>query len=101
MLPFKVRKEHLSYGGFADYDTAKGNDSSGSKTAAEFLLRNTLARDVGTLLFGRAQLVDLCAGFWYWHNEYGKPSSDPGAVQMTPILGLAFHLDGGRHIGRK
>lgn len=100
LLPFKVGKVHLAYAGFADYNTAKGKDSFGSETVGEFLLRNTLALDVGALLFGRAELIDVTGGFWYWHNEYGKPSSDPGAEQMTPLFGLAFHLDRGRAIRR-
>lgn len=101
MIPFTLGKVHLSYSGFAEYNTAKGRDSFGSDTVGEFLLRNSLAIDLGRTLFHRAQLVELNAGFWYWHNEYGKPSSDPGAEQMTPIFGLSFHLDGGRLVRRQ
>lgn len=95
MLPFTIGKVHVAYTGFADYNIQKGKDSFGSKTVGEFLLRNVVTLDVGALLFGRARLVNLDGGFWYWRNEYGKPSSDLGAEQMTPIFGLAFHLDGG------
>ena len=38
----------------------------------------------------------VSGGLWYWHNEYGKPSSDPGAKQTTPMVGITFHLDGNR-----
>ena len=98
MIPFALGKMHLAYSGFADYNTAKGKDSFGSETVGEFLVRNFLAIDIGAPLFHRDQLLEVHAGFWYWHNEYGKPSSDPGAEQMTPIVGLAFHLDGGRTV---
>jgi hypothetical protein len=98
LIPFALGKLHLAYSGFADYNTSKGRDSFGSETVPEFLVRNSLGVDIGAPLFGRAQLLDLHGGFWYWHNEYGKPSSDPGATQMTPIIGLAFHLDGGRAV---
>jgi hypothetical protein len=98
LLPFALGKAHLAYSGFAEYNTAKGKDSFGTETKSEFLLRNTLSVDVGALMFGRAQMVELSGGFWYWHNEYGKPASDPGAKQMTPIVGLMFHLDGGKAI---
>jgi hypothetical protein len=101
MFPFTLGKVHLAYSGFAEYNTEKGNDSFGSKSAAEFLLRNVVSVDVGAMLFGRAEFVDLTGGFWYWHNEYGKPSSAPGAEQMTPTIGLAFHLDGGRATHRR
>jgi len=100
MLPFALGKVHLAYSGFADYNTRKGKDSFGSETAGEFLVRNFLSVDIGAPVFGRSQLIEINGGFWYWHNEYGKPSSDPGAEQMTPIFGLAFHLDGGHPAGR-
>ena len=96
MFPFTIGRMHLAYTGFADYNTPKGNDSFGAPTVGEFLLRNAVTVDIGAALFKRAQLLDLSAGFWYWHNEYGKPSSDPGAEQMAPMIGVAFHLDGGR-----
>jgi hypothetical protein len=98
LLPFAVGKAHLAYSGFAEYNTGKGKDSFGTETRGEFLLRNSVDIDVGALIFGRAQMMELSGGFWYWHNEYGKPASDPGAKQMTPIVGLTFHLDGGRAI---
>jgi hypothetical protein len=99
LLPFALGNAHLAYSGFAEYNTGKGKDSFGTETKSEFLLRNTLSVDAGTLMFGRAQMIEVSGGFWYWHNEYGKPASDPGAKQMTPIVGLTFHLDGGRPIG--
>ena len=100
MLPFAAGKVHFDYAGFADYNSAKGEDSFGSKTVGEFLFRNTLALDAGALLFGRARMLDICGGFWYWHNEYGKPAGDPGAVQMTPVVGVTFHLDSGHSTRR-
>jgi hypothetical protein len=49
----------------------------------------------------KPQLVELNCGFWYWHNEYGKPSCDPGTEHMTPMFGITFHLNGvGSHQGR-
>jgi hypothetical protein len=96
MLPFSLGKAHLAWSGFADYNTQKGIDSFGSQTVPEFLVRSTLSVDLGVALFHRAQLFDLSGGLWYWHNEYGKPSSDPGAEQTTPFIGIVFHVDGGR-----
>jgi len=96
MVPFTVGKMHLSYAGFADHNTAKGKDSLGTQTVPEFLVRSTVSVDAGWFLFRRAQFLDLSAGLWYWHNEYGKPSSIPGAKQAAPFVGLVYHLDGGR-----
>jgi len=100
MLPFTIGKLHMAYSGFADYNTPKGTDSFGTKTVSEFLIRSFVSIDIGAMLFHRSQFVDLRGGVWYWHNEYGKPSSIPGAAQTTPIVGLAFHLDGGRDARR-
>ena len=96
LLPFAIGKLRLAYSGFADYNTCKGKDSFGSPTAPEFLIRSSVSADVGAVLFHRSQLMEVGAGLWYWHNEYGKPASDPGATQSAPFIGLAFHLDGGR-----
>lgn len=96
LLPFKIGRLHLAYGGFADYNTRKGKDSFGSPTAPEFLIRSVVSIDVGAALLHRSQFIDVSGGLWYWHNEYGKPSADPGASQATPFIGVAVHLDGGR-----
>ena len=96
MLPFALGKAHLAYSGFADYNTQKGKDSFGSNTVGEFLIRHFVSVDAGALLLHKAQLIDLSGGFWYWNNEYGKPSSNPGAKQMTPFFGIALHLDKSR-----
>lgn len=101
MIPFALGKARLAYSGFADYNSPKGKDSFGAPMVGEFLIRNYVSLDLGGILFRKPHVVDLNSGFWYWHNEYGKPSSDPGAVEMTPMFGVALHLDGGwLHGGR-
>ena len=96
MFPFAIGNAHLAYAGFAEYNTVKGTDSFGTPSAPEFLFRSTVSLDLGSLMLHRTQLVELNGGLWYWHNEYGKPSTLPGTTQTTPIIGLTFHLDGGR-----
>jgi hypothetical protein len=94
MMPFVLSKAHFAFSGFADYNTPKGKDSFGTPTVGEFLIRSVVAMDVGGMLLGKSRLLDLSGGLWYWHNMYGKPSSAPGAEQMTPIIGMSLHLDG-------
>lgn len=101
LIPFSIGKVHLNYSGFAEYNTPKGKDTFGAETASEFLIRSAVGVDIGSLMFKRAQLVDLNGGLWYWHNEYGKPSTQPGAKQTTPIMGLTLHMDGGRSLRGK
>jgi hypothetical protein len=96
LIPFSIGKAHLTYFGFADYNTPKGRDTFGTETVSEFLVRSAFSVDIGALMLKRAQLVELNGGLWYWLNEYGKPGSQRGSTQTTPIIGLTFHLDGGR-----
>jgi hypothetical protein len=96
ILPFAIGKAHLAFSGFADYNTPKGKDSFGTPTVGEFLIRSAVAVDVGGMLLGKPRLLDLSGGLWYWKNMYGKPASAPGTEQMTPIIGMALHLDGFR-----
>jgi hypothetical protein len=96
MLPFSIGKAHLAFSGFAEYNTPKGKDSFGSETVSEYLVRSVVALDIGSVLMHKPQLLDLNGGLWYWHNEYGKPASDPGAKQLTPFVGITLHLGGGQ-----
>lgn len=99
MFPFAIGEAHLAFAGFAEYNTPKGTDSFGTPSAPEFLFRSTVSLDLGSLILRRAQLVELNGGVWYWRNEYGKPASLPGTAQTTPIIGLTFHLNGGKPLG--
>ncbi len=101
MFPFAIGRVHMTYSGFAEYNTAKGADSFGVASVPEFLFRSAVSVDLGALMFKRAQVVELNGGLWYWHNEYGKPANEPGTAQTTPIIGLTFHLDGGRPLHGK
>jgi hypothetical protein len=55
-----------------------------------------VAIDIGGPLLHKPQFLDLNCGFWYWHNEYGKPASDAGASQITPMFGMTVHFSGVR-----
>ena len=44
MFPFAIGKLHLGYNGVAEYNTQKGNDSFGSKTVGEFMVRNAVTQ---------------------------------------------------------
>jgi len=101
MLPITLGKLHMAYAGFAEYNTPKGKDSFGTDTVSEYLIRSIVSTDAGQFLFRRAKMLDVSAGLWYWHNEYGKPSAIPGAEQVAPFVGLVYHLDGGRGLGKR
>ncbi|MDR3727520.1 MAG: hypothetical protein P4K86_10805 [Terracidiphilus sp.] len=96
MVPFKIGEARLAFSGFAEYNSPKGKDSFGSDSISEYLIRSVVAVDMGSVLMHRPQLLDLNGGLWYWRNEYGKPASDPGAKQLTPLVGITLHLGGGQ-----
>ena len=99
MFPINAGKIHLAYNGCADYNTQKGTDSFGNSTVDEFMLRSYVTVDIGTLIFHQPERLLANGGFWYWHNEFGKPSSDPGGEEMTPIFGVSYRI-GGIHKGK-
>jgi hypothetical protein len=92
MVPFSAGKVHFVYSGIAELNTAKGADSFGKPTVNEFMTRNSVTVDVGALLFHQPELLTANAGVRCWHNEFGKPSSDPGGEEMAPIFGVSLHL---------
>jgi hypothetical protein len=92
-FPFRVGRVQLAFDGFADYNTAKGKDGGGRETAAEFITRPVLKVDVGSLVKGRARLLEAGVGIEYWHNMFGKDADKvPGAKQCTAVFLLTVHL---------
>jgi len=92
-LPFRIGGAHLSFDGFADYNTAKGKDGAGHETKPEFITRPQLKLDLGPVVGGKARVAELGVGFEYWHNIFGKDADKvPGAKQFTPVVTLTVHL---------
>ena len=99
-IPFAVRCTTITFDGFADPNTPKGDDSFGSPTHTEFVTRPFLWLDAGPLFRGKPRVIELGIGFEYWNNEYGKSAQTvPGAEELTPLFELKVHLPiaGGRH----
>jgi len=68
----------IAFSGSVEYNSPKGKDSFGNDSVSEYLMRSVVAVDIGSVLVHKHQLLDLNGGLWGWHNEYGKPASDPG-----------------------
>ena len=49
-MPFRIAGAHLSFEGFADYNTAKGKDGAGHDTKPEFITRPQLKLDLGPVV---------------------------------------------------
>jgi hypothetical protein len=95
-LHFRAGRLQMAEIGFAEFNTPKGRDGNGVQTVSEFLTRNFVSIDVGDSVFHRTESVKFNAGLWYWHNQYGEPSSEPVTGQLVPIFGIAVSLDGGK-----
>jgi hypothetical protein len=54
LIPFSIGNAHLTYSGFADYNTPKGKDTFGTNTSSEFLIRSAVGLDIGALILSRA-----------------------------------------------
>jgi len=92
-VPFSLLGAKLTFDGFADLNTPKGNDSFGSPTHTEFITRPFLWMDLAPLLHGKPHVIEAGAGFEYWNNEYGKSAQTaPGAGELTPVFELKVHL---------
>lgn len=92
-FPFRLGRIHLAFDGFADYNTPKGKDAAGRDTCAEFITRPLLKLDISPIVGAKARVLELGAGFEYWHNMFGKNDDKvPGATQFTPVFTLAVHL---------
>jgi len=92
-IPFRIGRARLSFDGYADYNTAKGQDGAGHDTRPEFITRPQLKLDISNLVGSGSRVLELGIGFEYWHNMFGKDAVKvPGAKQFTPVVTLTVHL---------
>jgi hypothetical protein len=95
-IPITTHRVPLTFDGFADINTPKGNDSFGSPTHLEFITRPIVWLDLGSILNRAPRIVELGIGIEYWNNEYGKSAQTvSGASELTPIFELKVHLPRG------
>ena len=92
-LPFTLGKARFAFDGFADFNTAKGEDVGGRGTRPEFITRPMLKLDISPLVGRKAHLLEVGVGFQFWRNMFGKNADRvPGANEFTPVVALAVHL---------
>jgi nucleoside-specific outer membrane channel protein Tsx len=95
-IPFAIHRVALTFDGFADVNTPKGEDSFGAPTHTEFITRPLLWLDLGSLARRKPRVLEIGVGLEYWNNEYGKSATTvPGTSELTPLFQLKVHLPGG------
>ena len=62
-FPFTLGGARLAFDGFADYNTAKGQDVAGHDTKPEFITRPQLKLDVSRIVGQKAGVLELGVGF--------------------------------------
>jgi hypothetical protein len=77
----------FSFDGYADFIASKGTNEFGGKTANETHV------DVKVMyIIDSKKSFRMGAGYEYWVNKFGNPSSVPGSKAMTPMLRAEYHF---------
>jgi hypothetical protein len=99
-FPFRAGRARFLFEGAGGINTPKGRDAAGRDTKTAVILRPVLKLDVSPLIRQKARVLEVGAGFEYWHNMFGKDADRvPGANQVTPVFMLVVHLPGGGAAG--
>ena len=95
MQPLAFTGLPLSFGGYTNFVTPKGDDVFGNRTKLEILSDNRLTLDFGKVAFNKAKTIDTFVGYRYWLNKFGSDHTLPGAggaIENQVYVGAAFHL---------
>lgn len=85
----------LSIAGFNTVILPKGRygDTNQFATQVEFVSQTNLVLDVGQLVAGTPNEVEVFAGFQYWHNKFGgDPRRTINTEEKALIAGVSYHL---------
>ena len=94
---------NLSFEGWADYITAKGNDEDGNATKPETHINAALMYDFSASVGASQNTFKVGAGYEYWKNKFGNATTDsisfsapkyagPGATAKTPFIKVEYHF---------
>ncbi len=75
-----------------NYIASKGTNEFGGPTAPETNIDAAVWYDVGPSIGLGKNSFRLGAGYQYWRNKFGNPSSVPGSLAKTPMLRADFHF---------
>ncbi|MGU3475798.1 hypothetical protein [Methylobacterium sp. D48H] len=94
-IPLPFTGLPLSLAGFNTIVLPKGRYGrfNENDTQLEFVSQTNLVLDVGQLVAGTPNRVEVFAGFQYWHNKFGgDPRRTLNTEEKALIAGVAYHL---------
>lgn len=86
----------LSLAGFNTLILPKGRYGTTNQfnTQIEFVSQTNLVLDVGALVTGTPNRLEVFAGFQYWHNKFGgDPRKTINTEEKALIAGVSYHLN--------
>jgi len=91
---------NLSFEGWADIIASKGKNEFGGDTATETHFNGALMYDVSSTVGASKNTFKLGAGYEYWKNKFGNPTTasissstaGPGATAKTPFVKAEYHF---------
>ncbi len=93
-FPFKIGPASMAFGGFFNVNSPKGRGNPAlNETKTEIFTRPELTLDIGELVTGRKNFVEVGVAYEYWLNKFGNDNSlIVGAIARTPMLTAKVHF---------
>lgn len=83
----------LSFEGYANFITAKGDNEFGGPTAPETNIDMQLMYDISEAVGAAKNSFKVGVEYQYWRNKFGNPSqNNPGAFARTPMIRAEYHF---------
>lgn len=87
----------VSFSGWADFISSKGNDEYGAGTKPETHIYATLMYDVSASVGASKNTLKVGAGYEYWKNKFGNDHTNiagpgQGAFAKTPFVKAEYHF---------
>jgi nucleoside-specific outer membrane channel protein Tsx len=82
----------LAFRGFTNVVMPKGKDGFGNQTYTEVLSMPELSLDIGSMMFKKANKLDLYFAVELWEHKFGNSDKLPGAEEVSPEVGIEYHF---------
>lgn len=90
-MPFTVGAFPVTFKGFANLIAPKGIDGFGNQTKTEILVHPKLMVNLGEVIHGNKDRLEVGVGLEYWYNKFGNDHTKvPGSIQTTPLAIVTY-----------
>jgi nucleoside-specific outer membrane channel protein Tsx len=94
-IPFNVGSVALSFEGFANVISSKGNNEFGVATATETNIDMQVMYDMSSSIGAAPKTFKVGAEYQYWKNKFGNDytgAAGKGAFAKTPMVRAEYHF---------